>query len=284
MFMDLCHLHFMLKKWSLHFCYTFLYSSSSWHEAEPGEARFGKSWLHEPLPGASVQHEIKKEMPRFDCRNFPPNVLDEDVPDSLFRPNIWPNSDMCFFPFGGWMEKMPSDYSNPSSQLHGKRTVPFLVVFCHPFEKICCIELGFFHDVRTKDYKDIQPFEGTLMVACILALSWSSTSMSSMQCCLTHKVSNWISWLVVQQFLMFQGLSKLRRPPFVADKSYVSAQSNALMFLMYSQKMGNKKNTDKPAPALPSKKRKRKETNKTLKTKNLFSIFFCLGVGVGSIQ
>ena len=171
-------------KRSLHFCYTFLYSSSSWQQAEPGEARFGKSWLHEPLPGASVQREIKKRCHDLIAETFPQTSLMK-----MFRTPCFDQTVTWFFPFGGWngknAQQLFKPYSNPSSQLHGKRTVPFLVVFCHPFEKNMLHQIGFFprcSDKRLQKYSLKLRFAGTLMVACILTLSWSSTSMSSMQC------------------------------------------------------------------------------------------------------
>lgn len=107
-------------KRSLHFCYTFLYSSSSWQQAEPGEARFGKSWLHEPLPGASVQREIKKRCHDLIAETFPQTSLMK-----MFRTPCFDQTVTWFFPFGGWNGKNAQQLFKPIKPIAWKENSTF---------------------------------------------------------------------------------------------------------------------------------------------------------------
>ena len=106
MFMDLCHLHFMLKNWSLIFVTPFCIVRLRDSKLNPAKHGLEKVWgLHELLSGASVQHEIWLQ------KLSPKKLLDEDVPDSLFWP-MFGQTVTWVFPIRWLKWKRMSDVKN----------------------------------------------------------------------------------------------------------------------------------------------------------------------------
>ena len=197
MFMDLCHLHFMRKNEAFiivtPFCIVHL------HDMKLNPAKHGleKADCMNHCQVHQYNMRSKKRCHDLIAETFPQTSLMKMFRTPCFD-QTYGQTVTWFLPIW-WLKWIRCPATIQTHQANCMERAQYLVWWCFAIHLQKYVASNWvFPDFRTKDCKDIQPFEGTLMVACILTLSWSSTSMSSMQCCLTHKVSNWISWLVVQ--------------------------------------------------------------------------------------